>query len=131
MFRRLVPTALVAVALAWVTGCGPAKLNESRSWDLEAANPRAMDLPAQPKPQTLTVEFSAPEEVSVYVFKEEDAKGDDGLLNASVNAKKALAQKKSKGETFTVDVPENTPVRVIADSGGKSTKVNLKVTNQK
>jgi len=132
MFRRLVPPALLAVALAWLAGCGPAKLNESRTWEMEAGDARAIDLPGQPKPQTLNVDFSSSEgDVTVYVFKEDDLKGKEALNEVEAHAKKALKQAKSKGESFTVDVPENTPARVVVSAAGKKTTVNLKVTNQK
>jgi hypothetical protein len=120
---------LLACGVLFLAGCGPAKLNESRTWDLDSGEARGLDLPAISKPQKINVEFSSTDgEISVYVFKEEDAKGEEGLMNADTNAKKALAYKTSKGETFSVDVPENTATRVIAFSRRKTT-VNLKVTN--
>jgi hypothetical protein len=120
---------LLACGVLFLAGCGPAKLNESRTWDLDSGEARGLDLPAISKPQKINVEFSSTDgETSVYVFKEEDAKGEEGLMNADTNAKKALAYKTSKGETFSVDVPENTATRVIAFSRRKTT-VNLMVTN--
>ena len=122
-------TILLACGALFLAGCGPAKLNESRTWDLDGGEARGLDLPAISKPQKINVEFSSTDgEVSVYVFKEEDAKGEEGLMNADTNAKKALAYKTSKGETFSADVPENTATRVIAFTRRKTT-VNLKVTN--
>jgi hypothetical protein len=129
MPKRLLTFALACGAIALV-GCGPAKLNESRTWKVESGVSQALDLPAISKPQKINVEFSSSDgEVLVAVFKEEDAKGEEGLLNADTNVKKALASKTSKGETFTADVPENTPTRVIVYSKQKNTTVNLKVTN--
>jgi len=110
-------------------GCGPGKLEESRTWDLDGGEARALDLPAVSKPQKINVEFTSSEgDVSAFVFKEEDVKGEDGLRNADINAKKAIASKTSKGETFSADVPENTSTRVIIFAKRKTT-VNLKVTN--
>lgn len=130
MLARL---ALVTCAfgLFLAAGCGPAKLNESKTLSLEPGDPKALDLPAQPKPQKITVEYSATEEVTVIVIKEADAKGPDGLLNADVkvNRDKALASKTGKGETFSVDVPENTAVRVIFFVK-KKTDVTVKLTNK-
>ena len=122
--------AFVACALALLvaSGCGPAKLKESRTLNLDAGDVKSIDLLAQPKAQKITVEFSSAEEVAVFVFKEADAKGTSGLETAEANKSKALTSKKSKGETFTVDVPENTAVRVIF-SAIKKTDVTAKVTN--
>ncbi len=120
-----------AFGLFLATGCGPAKLNETKTLSVEPGAPVAVDLAAQPKPQKVTVEYSSAEDVTVLVMKEADAKGEEGLINADIptNKAKALASKKGKGETFTADVPENTAVRVIF-SGNKTTKVNVKLTNK-
>ena len=106
MPKRPLTLALACGALALI-GCGPAKLNESRTWKVESGVAQALDLPAISKPQKINVEFTSSDgDVLVAVFKEEDAKGDVGLLNADTNVKKALASKTSKGETFSVEVPE-------------------------
>lgn len=128
MPKRLLTLAIACGAIALV-GCGPGKLNESKTWDIDGGVAMALDLPPVSKSQKINVEFSSSAgDVLVAVFKEEDAKGEDGLLNADTNVKKALASKTSKGETFSADVPENTPTRVIVYSKQKTT-VNLKVTN--
>ena len=122
-------TILLAYGALFLAGCGPAKLNESRTWELEAASPKALDLPAISKTQKINVEFSSTDgDVLVAVFKEDDAKGEEGLVNADTNRSKALAHKSSQGDKFSVDVPENTATRVIAFSEKKTT-LNLKVTN--
>lgn len=121
--------AACALALLFVAGCGPAKLKVSQTLNLDAGDIKSIDPPAQPKPQKITIEFaSSAGEVSVYVLKEADAKGDTGLINAEANKEKALASKRGTNETFTVDVPENTAVRVIFVAG-KKTDVTVKVTN--
>jgi hypothetical protein len=127
------PTRLLVGVLALGAfvgfGCGPSKLNESKKWDLEFGDLRALDLPAVAKPQKINVEFSSSAgDVTVYVFKEEDVKGPEGLESADSKEKKALVAKRGKGETFSVDIPENTPTRVIVSAHAK-TSVTLKVTN--
>src|SRR5262245_3428954 len=91
MFVRLVSASLLAVAFLCLAGCGPAKLNQSRTWaDFDVGDARAIDLDPQSKPQTITVEFSVGEgEVTALVVKKDDAKTDDDLL--SVPASKAIA----------------------------------------
>lgn len=132
MLHRLFPSALVAVALVWLAGCGPAKLNVNKTLELDSDGVNSIDLPAEPKPQKITVEFSSSDgEVSVYVFKEDDAKGEAGLLAAPAKADKALAKQTGQAGSLTADIPENTPTRVIVRSEGKKTNVTLKITNQK
>jgi hypothetical protein len=126
MFVRLAPAALCLLFLA---GCGPAALNVSKTLDLETDEARAIDLDAQSKPQKITVEFKSSEgDVSVFLFKEEDAKGDEGLLTSDPT--KAIEKKKGKEDSFSADVPANTPVRVIVRGAAKKTKVDVKVTNK-
>src|SRR6266700_2315065 len=107
MLCRLLPVALVAFVFA---GCGPAKLDESKTLSLSGETPaKSIDLDAQSKPQTITVDFSSSAgDVSVLVFKKSDAPTDDDLLSAPPN--KAIAMKKGKADTFTAEIPENTPV---------------------
>jgi hypothetical protein len=126
MLSRLLP---VAIGLFILAGCGPPKLNENWNPELLDGQARALDLPAVSKAQKINVEFSCPDtEVTVLVFKAEDAKGDEGMLGA--DAAKALAYKKGKADTFSADVPENTATRVIVRGAGKKTTVQLKVSNQ-
>jgi len=131
MFSRVLPVA-VAVSLLWLAGCGPGKLDQNMTLTLEGdVAARAIDLPAVSKPQTINVEFSSSDgEVTVLVFKAEDAKKDDELQMAP--SSKALAKKRSKGESFSVDVPENTATRVVVrEAEAKKTDVQVKVTNKK
>jgi|SRR5579872_4694597 len=131
MLSRLVTLSVLALGVLLLAGCGPAKLNETKTLNLNGEFPaRAIDLPAQSKPQTIYIEFTSNGgEVSVYVFKEEDAKGDDMV---SARATKAIAKvTDSKGDNFSVEIPENTATRVVVRGGGRTADVNLKITNQK
>jgi hypothetical protein len=125
MLSRL---AVVAIGTFFLAGCGPSKLNENRKIEIEDGEAKAIELPAVSKPQKVNVEFNSSEsDVSVYVFKEEDAKGTDGLLGA--DPKKALGSKKGKSDSFSVDIPENTATRVVVRGAYKKTEVQLKITN--
>ncbi|MFM8274986.1 MAG: hypothetical protein ACKODX_22015 [Gemmata sp.] len=120
--------AVCALGLLFAAGCGPAKLSESKTLAVGAADPKAIDLVPQTKAQKITVDFTAGEEVLVLVMKDSDAKGEEGLMNADVNRAKALASKSGKADTFTADVPANTAVRVIV-TAKKKTDVTLKLKN--
>jgi len=122
------PVGVVALVLA---GCGPAKLDVSKTYSLSGKDPAfSVELDAQSKPQTINVEFSSSAaDVSVFVMKKADVPADDDLLIA--DEKKALILKKGKADSFSVDIPENTPVRVIVRMETKPTEVQLKVTNKK
>src|SRR5262245_56819248 len=64
------------------------KLEETRQWEMDVGEARALDLPSQPRAQIITFEFTSRGDVSVLVFKEVDAKGEVGLLDS--DSKKAL-----------------------------------------
>ncbi|HEY1189823.1 MAG TPA: hypothetical protein VGE74_19395, partial [Gemmata sp.] len=122
MFARLA-TVACAIGLFAFAGCGPAKLNISEKYPLEAGLPKGIDLTAQPKPQKITVEFtSSAGEVSAFVFKTSDGEIWEEPEN---NKDKALATKKGASGTFSVDVPANTATRVVFWSL-KKTEVNVK-----
>ena len=127
MPSRLASVAAFAAGLLFLAGCGPAKLNESRSYDVEPGVAEGFEIPAQSKPQKITVEFTAPEEVEVLLFKLADAKGDDAI---GADAKKALGFKKDKAGSVTADVPENTATRLVVRGVAKKAKVDVKVTNK-
>jgi hypothetical protein len=132
MLLRVVSLSIVTVGILLLSGCGAGKLEVSKTMAL-GANVEAMsiDLDAQSKPQTLYIEFTSNGgEVSVYVFKEEEARGEDGL--ATARGTKAIAKKTdSKGDNFTADIPANTATRVIVRCGGRTAEVKIRVTNQK
>ncbi len=127
------PALLVfALAVLFAPGCGPGKLNETKTLTLDKeVSVRAIDLPANKKAQKITVDFTSSDgEVFVGAFKQEDAKDDDALT--SVVSTKALGSKKGKADSFTVDVPENTAIRVIARGHtAAKTDVTVKLTNSK
>jgi hypothetical protein len=120
----LAPVLLVA------TGCAPKPLNENKTLTLDKdVAARRLELPAPKKAQKITVEFSSSEgEVSVLVFKSADVPTQDAML--TVEASKALASKKGKADTFSVDVPENTETQVVVRGHtAAKTDVTLKVTS--
>ena len=130
MLARIAFAPVLAFGFLFLAGCGPAKLNQTKSLALDNEYMvRSIDLDAQPKPQKITVEFNSSDgDVEVFVFKEEDAKGQSGL--ESFDPKKAVASKKGKQDTFVAEVPENTPVRVIVQGSGKKTNVEVKLNNK-
>jgi hypothetical protein len=128
MPSRLPALALATTALAFF-GCGPSKLNETKTWEMDGGDAKALDLPAVSRPQKINVEFNSSDaDIYVYLFKEEDAKEDEGILGA--DAKKALDFKKGRSGSFSVDVEANTATRVIVRGVQGKTTVTLKVNNQ-
>lgn len=127
MFMRQFKTATIAAAFLLLTGCGPAKLNETRNYEMEPGNPKGFVLSKQSKPQTVTIEFkSSDADVTVLLFNSEDVTDNNA---DDVDSAKALGFKTGKAETFTVNVPENTEARLVVRGNKRSTKVDLKVTN--
>jgi hypothetical protein len=132
MLYRCLSFSFTITAIVLLSGCGAGKLDVSKTMVFDGkVEAMSIDLEPQSKPQTLYIEFTSNGgEVSVYVFKEEDAKGDDGLTLGRES--KAIAKKTlSKGDKFSADIPENTPTRVIVRSGGRNAEVKVRVTNQK
>lgn len=129
MVPRMVVTAVVAAGLVAAAGCGPAKLDETRTYSLDPGGDsgRALDLPAQPKPQTITVTYESAEPVGVGIYKAGDV--GEGLFVQPAKALKAEAGKTAG--TLTADVPENTATRVVVSVETKKTDVKLHVTNKK
>jgi len=127
----LVRPALFAVALGLLLagGCGPPKLNESKTYTLEPGDANVLDFSAIPKPQKITVEFTASAaDVSVYLIK--DFKGNDGL-NEPPKKEQILESKQGKSGSFSVDVPANTATRVVVRATSAKTEVTVTVTNSK
>jgi hypothetical protein len=119
---------LLAVCLVGILGCGPGRLDETRTYNLaDATEAPYMELPPQSKAQTIKVEFeSSAAEVDVGLFRAADVP-DPAMANFS-KAMKAEVQKKSG--SFSVDVPENTATRVIVANPKAKTDVKLHVTNR-
>jgi hypothetical protein len=132
MFHRLLPVGVLAVSTLFLAGCGPAKLDISKTYTIggDAEHAKGFELDPQSKPQTLTIEFSSSGgDVEAVVFKKSDAADMDAVAMAAPS--KALASKKGKNETFTVEIPENTGVWVAVMTAGDKKDVTLKVTNKK
>ena len=124
MLRSLFLAAASACLLA--SGCGPAKLDVSREWELDG-EPQMLFLNPESKPQKVTVEFeSSGEEVTVLLIKTADVPKDEERF---VPVAKAIASAKGKTGNFSGDVPEKTETQVIVRGGGKS-KVKLRVHNK-
>jgi hypothetical protein len=115
----------LAVALVTLSGCGPARLDETKAYSLEMGETRAISPPAQSKPQTITVDYeAAPADVSVGAFKAADVKD----LNFPQFNKAIKADSGKKG-SFAAEVPENTEYHIIVEAKGK-TDVKLHIRNR-
>ncbi len=122
-------TLLFAPVLVVATGCGPKPINENKTFTLDTqVSAAGMVIPAQKKATKLTVEFtSSTGDVAVYLFKQSDVPTDEAM--GEVPSDKKLGSKRGKSETFTVDVPENTAVRlVVREHTAAKTEVAVKVS---
>lgn len=129
MRTRVLVFVLAPVLLA-AAGCGPAKINENRTFTLDTnTSGHRLDIPADKKPRTLTVEFASSEkEVSVLLFKRSDVKdGEDGIMEAQNTQK--LAGTRATADRFTAEIPADTPTTIIIRGhAAPKTNVTLKVT---
>jgi hypothetical protein len=122
---------LMTMLFLFLQGCGPAKLDVTKTYELSPGDAKALELPAQPVAQTIHVEFtSTADKVSVFLYKEADAKGENGFTSA--DSTKALGKVlDSKGDKFSAEVPANTATRLIVYSGPRTTSVTVTVNNKK
>ena len=86
----------LAVGFASISGCGPAKLDVTKTFNLDGGDAKALLLDAQPKPQKITVEFEATSgTLDVLVFKESDVPKDDFAIVPTSKALGSKAKEKS------------------------------------
>ncbi|MBN9522161.1 hypothetical protein J0H58_27185 [bacterium] len=118
---------IAAIILLAPAGCGPAKLDETRNYDLEPGDVKSIILPAQPKPQRLTVSFDSNEPVDVAVYK-----SDDAAELFSLPTSKALAIERAKTSgTLTADLGPDVATTVTVSALSKKATVKVHVTNRK
>jgi hypothetical protein len=127
-----VPTRplLVFAAVVFLTpsGCGPAKLDETKTYTLPPGETKPLTLPAQPRPQRLTVEFEADNPVEVGVYKTADVSDPDAPLPTG----KALAIERAKDSgVLSVDLGPDVSTTVTVTALSKQTNVKLHLTNRK
>lgn len=118
-----------AMGVVLATGCGPGKLDLQESYKL-ADGAQILKLDAQPKPQTLRVQFeSSNSPITVLVARASDLKKDEDA--DVIMPKDALGFKKDEqsGE-LAVEVPANTATWVILRNPRKETTVKVHLTNQ-
>ena len=119
---------ILGVGLVALSGCGPAKLDVSKSYELESGESRVIILDAQPKPQKITVEYDSGSELTVMLIKASDAPaGEEGIV---LPAKAIVSEKGKKTGTLSGDVPEKTEAKVIVRNPAAKTTVKVRVTNQ-
>lgn len=127
MPARIALAAALLIGLAGLSGCGPARLDETTKFTIDAVSGRVLDLAAQPQAQKITVEFdSTAGEVKVGLFKTGTQVDADNL-----DLTKAIQGTRAVSGAFTADVPGNTDTQVIVGGASKRTEVKLHVTNRK
>jgi hypothetical protein len=118
---------LAAAVLLAPAGCGPAKLDEKRSYSVVSGETQMMLCPKQPQPQRITVEYDSDQPVDVGIYKSEDVKEGDVLPTS-----KALAvdRAKSKG-SISADLGPDVATTVTVTGLGKTANVKFHVHNRK
>jgi hypothetical protein len=129
MFIRTQTIGSFTLAFTTLTGCGPARLDVLRTFDLAANSVEILEMSAQERPQKFTVEFSADTEVSVLLFRKADVPDPDAATYAATD--KALGFRKGLRDSFTVEVPGNTATTLVVRGGPRGGRVELKLTNRK
>jgi hypothetical protein len=129
MFARSIVAVALSLGLAWITGCGPARLDMLQTYQI-ADDAQILKLDPQPKPQTIRIRFeSSQSPVTVLLVKAADAPGTDVEI-AMAPTDKAIAFKKGeKTGDFTGEVPANTATFVIIREAKGKTSVKVHITN--
>jgi hypothetical protein len=129
MVARAILAALMVAGLASLSGCGPARLDQTSKFTIDAHGTpgHTIELSAQPQPQAITVEFeSSTTEVTAALFK-----AGEEVYPEKINLSKAIKGEKGKSGKFTADVPANTATQIMVGEASKSTEVKLHITNRK
>jgi hypothetical protein len=120
---------VLAVGLVALSGCGPARLEETKTLAADPAESPYLELPAQPVPQTIKVEYdSSACEVDIGLYKASEVReGNEG----HADVKKAMkGESGKKSGSFSVDVPEKTATKLIINSAKVKTNVKVHLTNR-
>jgi hypothetical protein len=121
--------AALAALVGGLAGCA-GKLDVERTYDQSGLDRNSINLPAQPRAQTLTVTVTTDNPVDVFVLPA--AAGDPTTIEAAALPKKATAHKaKMSTGSFTADIPagQETNVLVTPAAGSPKAKVTIKLTN--
>lgn len=136
MLARLSFVAAAAVVFLGLAGCGPGRLDETKTFtlDMKAEELKMFHTARQSVEQKLTVEVTADNEVDVYVIATKDEEAFVGSIGYKGRSAKSLGSKeKIKSDTLSVTVPPNTEVSVAVDLGSNTTtptQVKLRMTNK-
>jgi len=119
---------LAAVVLLAPGGCGPAKLDEKRTWPVIPGEVQTMTLPKQSRPQRVTVEYESDQPVDVGIYKAEDVK--EGETNLPTSKALAIDRAKTTG-SIQADLGPDVATTVTVTGLGKSATVKVNVHNKK
>lgn len=131
MLARVCGVVLGAGLLA-LSGCGPAKLEVSKTKAIEPLDYELIGLNKQGQDQKITVEIDATEPVNVLLIDSSAEKGFELLSPTDQEGKAKYGKKKAiKKDSLTADVPANTAVTVAIGGGTKKSEVKFTITNRK
>lgn len=120
------PILFLAALLLAPAGCGPAKLDEKKTWPITAGDTQMMHLPKQSRPQRVTVEYESDQPVDVAIYKSEDVKEGDLVPSKAL----AIDRAKTTG-TIAADLGPDIGTTVTATALGKAANVKIHVHNRK
>lgn len=132
MTRRNLIVAVVAAGVLAAAGCGPNKLNVTKSFNLLTERPvQAFEAPSQVAAQTVKVEVSSDSKVDVYVLVGVSAQAATDMAEKDLMAKATAIKIGTTSETFSVQVPAGQPVAVWVGRNGTVQRAagTVKMTN--
>lgn len=120
---------LTAVVLVAAVGCGPAKLNEEKSFNvgIDAKPAEAWGLPPQSVEQTLKVEVSSNGPVDVFVLAGVNQDDAVVMFNDELKQKAVASKTDAKQDTITAKIPAKQPGVVVVRFNAKRENASGKV----
>lgn len=121
------PFLFLAAAVLAPFGCGPAKLDEKKTYQITPGDTQMMILPKQSKPQRVTVEYESDQPVEVGIYNSADVKEDQA---PPASKARAIDRAKTTGSIFA-DLGPDEATTVAISALGKAANVKLHVHNKK
>jgi hypothetical protein len=118
---------LAAVVLLGPGGCGPAKLDEKKTYPITPGDTQYMHLPKQPKPQRITVEYESDQPIEVGIYNFADVKDDQAPPSSKA---RAIDRAKTSG-SISADLGPDEATSVSITALGKAATVKVHVHNKK
>ena len=127
-FNRLAVPLCAAVLM--LTGCGPAKLNQERTFNVAAGDSFGFGPDTLDAEQNIQVEVNSDKKVDIYVVLSSTMSAAMAMKPAALKEKSLVSKMDTVAEKFPVKIPAKTPcVVVICLPKGDPATGTIRLTN--